>query len=131
MSLDKPEAIPVDTHVWQIARRDYAFRHPPSGSHKGSKAKCVLPERPKALSKGEYQAVGDHFRTLFGAYAGWAHSVLFIADLATNSPKKTPRVAKAVAKMATKSTKAPRPAAMLLPTRRSRRLNGITRMLET
>jgi len=24
MSLDKAEAVPVDTHVWQIARRDYS-----------------------------------------------------------------------------------------------------------
>lgn len=25
MSLDKFEALPVDTHVWQIAKRDYSF----------------------------------------------------------------------------------------------------------
>lgn len=25
MSLDKFEALPVDTHVWQIAKRDYNF----------------------------------------------------------------------------------------------------------
>lgn len=25
MSLDKPEAVPVDTHVWQIAKRDYKY----------------------------------------------------------------------------------------------------------
>lgn len=25
MSLDKAEAVPVDTHVWQIAKRDYQF----------------------------------------------------------------------------------------------------------
>lgn len=25
MSLDKSEAIPVDTHVWQIARHDYSW----------------------------------------------------------------------------------------------------------
>lgn len=25
MSLDKAEAVPVDTHVWQIAKRDYSF----------------------------------------------------------------------------------------------------------
>ena len=29
MSLDKAEAVPIDTHVWQIAKRDYnyASRH--------------------------------------------------------------------------------------------------------
>ena len=25
MSLDKSEAVPIDTHVWQIAKRDYKF----------------------------------------------------------------------------------------------------------
>lgn len=25
MSLDKLEAVPVDTHVWQIAKRDYQY----------------------------------------------------------------------------------------------------------
>lgn len=25
MSLDKAEAVPVDTHVWQIAKRDYKY----------------------------------------------------------------------------------------------------------
>lgn len=28
-----------------------------------------------------YDAVGDHFRSLWGKEAGWAHSVLFTADL--------------------------------------------------
>lgn len=25
MSLDKSNAVPIDTHVWQIAKRDYKF----------------------------------------------------------------------------------------------------------
>lgn len=25
MSLDKADAVPVDTHVWQIAKRDYKY----------------------------------------------------------------------------------------------------------
>ncbi|KAI8142827.1 DNA glycosylase [Fennellomyces sp. T-0311] len=64
MSLDHPEAIPVDTHVWQIALRDYGF---------GKKG--------KSLTAKLYDQVGDHFRNLFGEYSGWAHSVLFTADL--------------------------------------------------
>ncbi|KAG2223738.1 hypothetical protein INT45_003462 [Circinella minor] len=64
MSLDHPEAIPVDTHVWQIALRDYGF---------GKKGKTLTPKL--------YDQVGDHFRQLFGEYSGWAHSVLFTADL--------------------------------------------------
>lgn len=59
MSLDKPGALPVDTHVWQIAQRDYRF--------KGMKG--------KTLNKATYDAIGDHFRALWGEEAGWAHSV--------------------------------------------------------
>ncbi|CEP18863.1 hypothetical protein [Parasitella parasitica] len=66
MSLDQTESIPVDTHVWQIALRDYGF-----SSRKKS----------KTLDSKLYVQVGDHFRALFGEYSGWAHSVLFTADL--------------------------------------------------
>ncbi|KAH1515554.1 hypothetical protein KXX29_009747 [Aspergillus fumigatus] len=59
------EAVPVDTHVWQIAQRDYKFGR---GAH-------------KSLTKATYDAVGNHFRKLWGKEAGWAHSVLFTADL--------------------------------------------------
>lgn len=63
-SLDKPQAIPVDTHVWQIAQRDY------------------LPElRGRSLTERAYWQVGDFFRSRFGEYAGWAHNVLFAAEL--------------------------------------------------
>lgn len=64
MGLGWGESVPVDTHVWQIAQRDYKF---------GKKA--------KTFNKAMYDAVGDHFRDLWGEYAGWAHSVLFTADL--------------------------------------------------
>lgn len=64
MSLDKHDVVPVDTHVWQIAQRDYKFGR-----------------QYKTLNKVAYAAVGDYFRKLWGPYAGWAHSVLFAADL--------------------------------------------------
>ncbi|KAG0201159.1 8-oxoguanine glycosylase ogg1 [Mortierella sp. GBA30] len=69
MSLDKHNAIPVDTHVWQIAVRDYQFR--------------FEGKVPKTISPVIYKAVGKHFIDLFGEYSGWAHSVLFAADLRT------------------------------------------------
>ncbi len=50
-----------------IAQRDYKFV---KGKH-------------KSLTKATYDAVGDHFRNLWGKEAGWAHSVLFAADLRT------------------------------------------------
>ncbi|KAK3594592.1 hypothetical protein CHS0354_000385 [Potamilus streckersoni] len=64
-SLDKTGAIPIDTHVWKIAARDY------------------MPKlrQAKSLTDRLYQEIGDHFRSLWGEYAGWTHSVLFTADL--------------------------------------------------
>jgi N-glycosylase/DNA lyase len=53
--------------VWQIAQRDYKFG---KGKH-------------RSLTKATYDAVGDLFRSLWGKQAGWAHSVLFAADLRT------------------------------------------------
>ena len=65
MGLGWGEAVPVDTHVWQIAVRDYRFG---KGKH-------------SSLTKQTYDAVGKRFRELWGQEAGWAHSVLFTADL--------------------------------------------------
>lgn len=67
MGLGWGESVPVDTHVWQIAQRDYKFG---KGKH-------------KSLTKATYDAIGNHFRLLWGEEAGWAHSVLFAADLRT------------------------------------------------
>ncbi|XP_037539880.1 N-glycosylase/DNA lyase [Nematolebias whitei] len=66
MCLDKPDAVPVDTHVWQIAQRDYKY-----AADKGQ----------KSLTEKLHRDIGDFFRKLWGPYAGWAHSVLFCADL--------------------------------------------------
>ncbi|PYI14403.1 8-oxoguanine DNA glycosylase [Aspergillus violaceofuscus CBS 115571] len=71
MGLGWGEAVPVDTHVWQIAQRDYKFG---KGSH-------------KSLNKVLYDAVGNHFRRLWGKEAGWAQSVLFTANLRTFSDR--------------------------------------------
>ena len=65
MSLDKPSSIPVDTHMFQIAAKKY-LPH--------------LRER-KSVTDKVYTEISDHFRGLYGDYAGWAHSVLFSADL--------------------------------------------------
>lgn len=65
MSFNHLNAIPVDTHVWQIAVNNY------------------LPhlKKNKSLTDKAYQEIGDFFRDRFGLCAGWAHSVLFCADL--------------------------------------------------
>ncbi|XP_018431607.1 PREDICTED: N-glycosylase/DNA lyase [Nanorana parkeri] len=75
MALDKPEAVPVDTHVWQIANRDYL---PQLGQGK------------KTLTDRLYREIGDYFRNLWGPYAGWAQGVLFCSDLKKfQSPDKS------------------------------------------
>ena len=63
-SLDKHDAIPVDTHVWQLATKYYA----PS-------------LRGRALTKKLHPEVAAAFVERFGPRAGWAHAVLFISDL--------------------------------------------------
>ncbi|KAM9272185.1 N-glycosylase/DNA lyase [Cariama cristata] len=64
MALDKAEAVPVDTHVWRIARQRY-------GMALGG----------RSLTSRAHQEIGDFFRGLWGPRAGWAQAVLFCADL--------------------------------------------------
>lgn len=59
-SLDKDGAIPVDTHIWRIARARYA------------------PElQGKSLSPASYDRVTEVFQDRFGPCAGWAQQTLF------------------------------------------------------
>ena len=64
-SLGQVGAVPVDTHVWDIAVRDFD----PTLSACGS------------LTPRVYDRVGDLFRDAYGPHAGWAHSLLFAAEL--------------------------------------------------
>lgn len=64
MSLDKHDVVPIDTHVYQIAVRDYKFK---GGS--------------KTMNKQTYHIMRKFFKDIFGPYSGWAQSVLFTADL--------------------------------------------------
>lgn len=70
------ESVPVDTHVWQIAQRDYRFG---KGKH-------------SSLTAATYAAIGNLFRKLWGKEAGWAHSVLFTADLKAFSDRVVAKV---------------------------------------
>jgi N-glycosylase/DNA lyase len=65
-SLDSDDAIPVDVHVQHIASRDY-------DPNVLGKAKSITPTI--------YKQVGDLFRSRFPNRAGWAHSLLFVAEL--------------------------------------------------
>jgi N-glycosylase/DNA lyase len=70
------EAVPVDTHVWQIAQRDYKFG---KGKH-------------SSMTAATYTAIGNLFRKLWGKEAGWAHSVLFTADLKAFSERLAAKI---------------------------------------
>ncbi|KAJ6819966.1 uncharacterized protein M6B38_398655 [Iris pallida] len=63
-SLDQHHAIPVDTHVWQIATR------------------YLLPELAGSrLTQKLCSQVSEAFVSRFGKYAGWAQTLLFIGEL--------------------------------------------------
>ena len=66
-SLKQSGAIPVDVHVWNIACRDYD----PEGDLR----------KVKSLTPTVYRQVGGLFRTRFPDNPGWAHSLLFVAEL--------------------------------------------------
>lgn len=65
-SLDSDEAIPVDVHVQHIASRDYD---------------STILGGAKSITPTIYKRVGDLFRSRFLNYAGWAHTLLFVAEL--------------------------------------------------
>ena len=86
-SLDKHQAIPVDTHVWQFAVEHYAPEL--------RDAKSVTPKIMRAVER--------RMEDVFGPYAGWAHNALFIAELSDvrktlpehlRTPKRTPTTPK-------------------------------------
>ncbi len=63
-ALHHTEAVPVDTHLWQAAKRLY------------------FPDwTGKSLTGLRYRQIGDHFRERFGKLAGWAHQYLFYDNL--------------------------------------------------
>ncbi|XAR62827.1 DNA-(apurinic or apyrimidinic site) lyase [Bertholletia excelsa] len=63
-SLDQHQAIPVDTHVWQIATRS------------------LIPELAGArMSPKLCSRISDAFVSKYGKYAGWAQTLLFVAEL--------------------------------------------------
>ena len=64
-SLDQHSCVPVDVHVWEIACREFD----------------PTLAQEKSLTPKVYARVGEQFRRAYGSHAGWAHSVLFAAEL--------------------------------------------------
>uniref|UniRef100_A0A1B0DRI6 N-glycosylase/DNA lyase n=1 Tax=Phlebotomus papatasi TaxID=29031 RepID=A0A1B0DRI6_PHLPP len=73
MSLNHLEAIPVDTHVYQIAGAFYLKKLP----------------KNKSVTTKVYLEIGDEFRKIYGHLAGWAQTVLFCSDLRQFKPEKS------------------------------------------
>lgn len=68
------EVVPIDTHMWQIAKQYYGAPN------------------TKTVSKAAYKKTAEVFFNVFGDYAGWAHSILFAASLKKELPKhKAPK----------------------------------------
>ena len=65
-SLDKQEAIPVDVHVWRLVKEHY---------------RKDLQEK-KSITPRLMKVAQDELIKVFGSKAGWAHNVLFLAELA-------------------------------------------------
>lgn len=61
--LSQAEVVPVDTHVYDIARKHYGLS--------GSKVKANM--TPQI-----YDQVNSKLTAVWGSYAGWAHSVSFL-----------------------------------------------------
>ncbi|MGI5837402.1 MAG: hypothetical protein ACOX87_13070, partial [Chloroflexota bacterium] len=60
-SLEKDDAVPVDTHIWAVAKEIF---------------QCEIPT--KTLTPSTYEAVADLFVRRYGAYAGWAQEYLYL-----------------------------------------------------
>ncbi|KAJ2035672.1 8-oxoguanine glycosylase ogg1 [Coemansia sp. RSA 922] len=92
MSLDKADAVPVDTHIWQVAQKRYVGRLTGSESVFAS---MLLPSDKqeqirelaqklsafKSPSTKAYELAQALIVTLFSPYAGWAQGLLFSDDL--------------------------------------------------
>lgn len=74
-ALDKDEAIPVDTHVRQIAVERF-----------------VPHLAGKSLTPRVYRAISDAFQARFGAFAGWAQQYLFMERLRWSAERSNLRV---------------------------------------
>lgn len=84
--LDHQDIVPVDVHVYNIAVRDYMRTG--NGSGVGSDRSMAASTVPVILSLDDklYTRIGDVFRAKFGPRAGFAHSVLFAAELPQFEP---------------------------------------------
>lgn len=70
-SLDKLDRVPIDTHVWQLSLRYY-----------GAEMRRLGIKTTTAPNAKSYNLLNTLFRKRFGDLAGWAHTIMFTAELA-------------------------------------------------
>lgn len=75
MSLDKLEAIPVDTHVLSIAKNQYNFVDSPN------KSTTITAKKSNNLTDKAYREIGNKFRTLWGDYGRYICNIYKIRIL--------------------------------------------------
>ena len=68
-SLDQASVVPLDVHVLDIAKRDFGH------------TEMWQREKTKSLTTSRMAMISACFQESFGDYAGWAHSLLFAAEL--------------------------------------------------
>lgn len=66
MSMDHLESVPIDCHIYEIVCRNYMPN---------------LRRERKTLTESVHDLIGNYFNDLHGPLAGWATSVLFVAEL--------------------------------------------------
>ena len=72
-SLEKHHVVPIDTHVWQIAVRDFGYKAKGTG---------------KGLTKTDYDSVQNYLFERWGENAGWLQQLLFTKEIKADSPNK-------------------------------------------
>ncbi len=105
-SLDKKSVVPVDTHVWQLAREHFdpngelASMETTASTTKGSaneeeaeqqrhkeSSTPTTPtkqkDKPLSITPKMMKRCEEMLVSIYGAYAGYAHTALFVAELPT------------------------------------------------
>jgi len=71
-SLGAHAAVPVDTHIWALTKKVYAPRL----------------KAAKNITDAICNEIAEVYSSVFGEYAGWAHSVLFLSEIASRNKVK-------------------------------------------
>ena len=91
-SLDKKSVVPVDTHVWQLAREHFdpngelASMETPASPPSKKISSPTTPtkkqkDKPLSITPKMMKRCEQILVSIYGAYAGYAHTALFVAEL--------------------------------------------------